>query len=137
MALFKKKKEETAPKEKVRAEESSKEKVKKQSEERQSSPAQDVFQKDVSRVLRAPRITEKATFASENGAYVFTVDSRATKKDIANAIEAVYKVKPAKVNVAKVPSKKLRTRLRGVFGTKSGGKKAYVYLKEGDTIEVV
>ena len=42
---------------------------------------------------------------------------------------------PTRVNIAKIPSK--RTLSRGKRGVKKGGKKAYVYLKEGDKIELI
>jgi len=96
-----------------------------------------VVPKNSSRILKAPRITEKATFAAENGIYVFEIDLRATKKDVAGAVESLYKVKPVKVNITKIPSKSVQSRRRGKFGTTSKGKKAYVYLKKGDTIEIV
>ncbi len=95
------------------------------------------LQKDYSHVLHSPRITEKATILSEKGVYVFDVDVKATKHDIAHVIEDLYKVKPIKINIAQIPSKKIRLQKRGAFGVKSRGKKAYVYLKKGDTIEIV
>ncbi|MAF59380.1 MAG: 50S ribosomal protein L23 [Candidatus Pacebacteria bacterium] len=94
--------------------------------------------KDLSRVLIQPRVTEKATVkqTTEN-VYVFNVDPRANKKDVSDAVAHLFKVTPVKVNIAKVPSKKVSTRIRGRSGVKSGGKKAYVYLKEGDSISIV
>lgn len=88
-------------------------------------------------ILKNPRITEKATFASEGGAYVFDVAADATKDQIARAVRTYYKVTPRKVNVVTIPSKRVRSRMRGRFGVVSGGKKAYVYLKKGDSIEIV
>lgn len=88
-------------------------------------------------VLLRPRITEKASFAVENRTYVFEVKPDATKHDIAHAVEHYYKVKPVKVNLVKIPSKKRRSRNRKTFGVSAVGKKAYVYLKEGDSIEFV
>lgn len=88
-------------------------------------------------VLVRPRITEKATFATEQGVYVFEVASSANKYQIAEAIEHFYKVSPRKINIVRIPAKRIRSRLRGRFGVVSPGKKAYVYLKEGDTIEVM
>lgn len=88
-------------------------------------------------VLKNPRVTEKATVASERGAYVFDVAPRATKNHIARAVTAYYKVVPRKINIVTIPVKRVRSRLRGRFGVVSGGKKAYVYLKKGDTIELV
>lgn len=88
-------------------------------------------------VLVRPRITEKATFAAEHGAYVFDVAPNATKVEVREAVRQHYKVTPRKVNIVTVPSKKIQSRFRGRFGVTAGGKKAYVYLKDGDTIEAV
>ena len=86
-------------------------------------------------VLRAPRITEKASFAQEQGVYVFIVSPRATKRSIAAAVREIYNVVPRKINITKIPSKVVfNRRIRGV---KSGGKKAYVYLKKGEKIAMV
>lgn len=96
------------------------------------------YNKDIASVLRHPRVTEKATLLSERGVYVFDVLFRATKKDVAEAVKELYKVTPRKINMVKVPSKKMRIRGRqNKFGVKSGGKKAYVYVKKGDTINIV
>jgi len=92
---------------------------------------------DIARVLRRPRITEKATIQAEKRVYVFEVAPDATKKSIAEAVKRFYKVTPVKVNVAKIPAKKFFSRARRQKGVKTGGKKAYVYLKEGDKIEIV
>ncbi len=89
----------------------------------------------VSDVLRAPRITEKATFSADKNVYVFDIATDASKIDVALAIEDVYKVKPVKVATAKVPSRKVF--YRGKRGVAKAGKKAYVYLAKGDKIEIV
>jgi large subunit ribosomal protein L23 len=89
------------------------------------------------RVLRAPRITEKAAIVTEKGAYVFNVIPGATKGDIKKAIQAVYKVIPVKVNVVNMKARKIQSRTRNIKGASSGGRKAYVYLKKGETIEVL
>ena len=85
-------------------------------------------------VLKSPRITEKATMHSEAGVYLFDVSERATKRDIMQAVRALYKVTPRKVRVAYVPSKVKRNMRTGKSGIKKGGKKAYVYLKKGEII---
>lgn len=96
------------------------------------------YNKDVQSVLKHSRVTEKVTVQSERGVYVFDVAPRATKKDVAEAIIALYKVTPKKINIAKVPSKRVRMRKQqNKYGIKSGGKKAYVYVKKGDTIDIV
>ncbi|MFC1730852.1 50S ribosomal protein L23 [candidate division KSB1 bacterium] len=96
------------------------------------------YKKDMPSVLKNPRVTEKATLQSEKGVYVFNVAPRSTKKDVAEAVEALYKVIPRKINMVKVPSKRVRMRgKQNKYGVKSGGKKAYVYVKKGDTIDIV
>ena len=92
---------------------------------------------DLSRILLRPRITEKATIANEKRAYVFEVDPRATKKTVKEAVQKFYKVTPVKVNIVKIPAKKRVSQMRRVRGMKSGGKKAYVYLKAGDSISFI
>lgn len=90
-----------------------------------------------SRVILQPRVTEKGSdVAAKAGAYAFDVHPDATKPQIAQGIKELYGVDPLKVRVARVPHKRVRGR-RGQEGVKSGGKKAYVYLKEGDSIEFV
>jgi large subunit ribosomal protein L23 len=87
-------------------------------------------------VLLRPRITEKAVLgADKSNVYVFEVTSDATKKSISASVQAVYGVKAVKVRVAPIPAKQVF--VRGKKGVKSGGKKAYVYLKKGDKIEVL
>lgn len=86
-------------------------------------------------IITRPRITEKAALVAETkNAYVFEVTAKATKKTIAEAIRGLYKVTPIKVNIVKLPSKKVMT--RGKKGSTSEVRKAYVYLKKGDKIEL-
>jgi large subunit ribosomal protein L23 len=91
--------------------------------------------KDLSHVLRRPRVTEKASMKAESGVYTFEVDVAATKKAIAVAIKKLYNVEPVKVAIVPIPKKNVI--VRNKRGVKKGGKKAYVYLKEGDKIEFV
>lgn len=88
-------------------------------------------------ILIAPRITEKGAYLAEHGAYVFNVAKGASKKDIATAVKALYKVAPRKVTLVAVPRKKVMTRGTNKSGMTAGGKKAYVFLKKGDKIELV
>lgn len=84
-------------------------------------------------ILLRPRITEKANRAALMNVHTFEIASSATKKQVAEAIKAFYKVTPVKVNIVKNPAKQVF--VRGKKGVKSGVKKAHVYLKEGDKIE--
>ena len=86
-------------------------------------------------VILKPHITEKAGVLSEQNVYTFQVTKTATKTDVKSAIKELYKVTPTKIAIATRPSKKIVS--RGRVGTKSGLKKAYVYLKKGDKIEFV
>lgn len=71
----------------------------------------------------------------EKNSYVFNVAEGANKIEIKKAIFALYKVKPVKVNV--LPVTKKNVSFRGQPHTKGGGRKAVVYLKEGDKIEII
>jgi len=86
-------------------------------------------------VLVRPHVTEKAAHATAQNIYTFEVTKAATKGEIAAAVQAVYKVTPVKIGLAKVPASRIRLKTRRGFGTRSGMKKAYVYLKKGDRIE--
>ena len=91
---------------------------------------------DMSHVLHSPRITEKASMHMERSAYVFDIARSANKKQIKEAIFAIYKVKPVKVAIVNIRTKTTRNMRTGKTGLKGGGKKAYVYLKSGESITV-
>ncbi len=84
-------------------------------------------------VLRGPRITEKATIVAEQNVYTFNVAPTTTKPEIAKAIKALYDVTPVKIAVVNRGPRKVF--VKGKLGTKSGVKKAMVYLKKGDKID--
>jgi large subunit ribosomal protein L23 len=96
--------------------------------------------KTVGEIVIAPRITEKGAYLTEHGAYVFNVGKNANKQEIAMAIRTLYKVTPRKVTVLAVRAKSTTSRV-GRGQTRSGktaaGRKAYVYLKKGEAIEIV
>lgn len=89
----------------------------------------------MTKILKNPRITEKASAAYEQNIYTFDVTASANKTEIKKAIFTLYKVKPVKVNVLPVPKKEIMS--RGRKGVKQGGRKALVYLKKGDKIEFI
>lgn len=90
-----------------------------------------------SSVLLRPRITEKVAMLSEGGRMVclFEVSPAANKKTVSEAVTALYKVVPEKVAVLKVPAK--RAFVRGHMTKGKTTFKAYVYLKKGETIDLV
>ncbi len=91
---------------------------------------------DLSAVLKHARITEKATMHSSDGVYTFDIAKDATKRDVIQSVYALYKVLPRKVRIVKVPTKMRRNPRTGKTGITRGGKKAYVYLKKGETITI-
>lgn len=82
-------------------------------------------------VLKTPLITEKATFVKYVGRVLaFKVDPHATKKQIKDAVEKIFKVKVEGVRVANVHGKVRR--LGKSRGKRPDWKKAYVKLREGE-----
>lgn len=68
--------------------------------------------------------------------YVFLVDPKANKIEIARAVEEIYsekKIKVIAVNTIRVKPK--QRRVRGNLGYTSGFKKAIVTLEEGDNLD--
>lgn len=88
-------------------------------------------------VIVAPRITEKSVRKGDQNVYTFEVRRSATKYEVRDAVKALYKVTPVKVNIVnKKPAERMqgnRNRTKHVQGIK----KAYVYLKKGDSINLV
>ena len=82
----------------------------------------------------SPVITEKATMLSEQNKVVFRVSKDATKPQIAEAIENLFKVSVVKVNTLNVKGK--TKRFRGRAGRRSDVKKAIVTLAEGQSIDI-
>lgn len=85
-------------------------------------------------IVRKPLITEKATMMSEFGAVAFAVPLDATKNEIKQAVEKLFKVKVEAVNTLRRNGK--IKRFRGRIGRQSDVKKAYVTLAEGHSIDV-
>jgi len=86
-------------------------------------------------IIKNPRVTEKGSFAAEQNVYTFDITTSANKTEIKKAIFALYKVKPTKVNVLPIPKKTVMS--KGRAGVRGGGRKAFVYLKKGDKIEII
>ena len=85
-------------------------------------------------VLVQPHFTEKATrVGDENEQYVFRVLPDATKPEIREAVEAIFKVKVRGVTTLNVKGKVRRT-VRGP-SRKKDWKKAYVRLAPGQEID--
>ncbi len=87
-------------------------------------------------VIKRPIITEKTTNLKENQTtVVFEVAKQATKNEIKDAVEKLFKVKVVDVKTAILPGK--WKRIGRSFGRTSSWKKAYVTLKEGEKMDFI
>lgn len=85
-------------------------------------------------ILIRPLISERSTDLMTEGKFVFVVDKRANKIQIAAAVEEIFKVNVLAVNTVNVKGK---TKRRGrTVGKTNSYKKAIVKLAEGQTIEL-
>ncbi len=75
-------------------------------------------------IIIAPVITEKSNDGMQEGKYTFEVNKKATKVDIANAVEKLFEVKVLKVNTVTVKGKVKR--MGRYEGKTSSWKKAIV-----------
>ena len=90
-------------------------------------------------ILVKPILTEKANLQQEKlRRYAFKVNRKANKLEIKKAVEEFYSVNVVEVNTVIVPGKnKTRyTKAGFIQGVKSGYKKAYVTVAEGETIDL-
>ena len=85
-------------------------------------------------VLLAPVVSEKSFGEIENRKYSFRIHADAHKTQVRQAVEEMFGVKVAAVNIVKVPSKPKRRGL--IKGTRPGWKKAIVKLHPGQEIEI-
>ena len=85
-------------------------------------------------VIRSPLITEKTTNGSEHGQVTFRVAMDASKPEIKQAIEGLFKVKVKAINTVTVKGKSKI--FRGRPGVRSDWKKAIVSLVDGHKIDV-
>lgn len=85
-------------------------------------------------IIIRPIITERAFDMQELNRFTFEVDKRASKIEIAKAVEEIFDVTVLKVNTVNVKSKPKRMRM--IEGRTRTWKKAIVTLVEGDSIEL-
>ncbi|HKS93451.1 MAG TPA: 50S ribosomal protein L23 [Gammaproteobacteria bacterium] len=87
----------------------------------------------VTRVLLGPHVSEKATQVGDaHNQVVFRVRRDADKPRVRRAVEKLFDVKVADVQIVNVRGKTKRTGQRA--GTQSNWKKAYVRLAPGSSI---
>jgi large subunit ribosomal protein L23 len=95
---------------------------------------------DATAMTIKPRMSEKAyALSKERDTYVFVVPKTANKVTVAAAVEAQFGVSVVSVNVSNTTGKPKRSYRRGgrpLVGKNPDIKKAYVRLKDGDSIPV-
>ncbi|MDA7981092.1 MAG: 50S ribosomal protein L23 [Alphaproteobacteria bacterium] len=86
-------------------------------------------------LLRRPLITEKATRAGELNQYFFLVPTDSDKREIASAVEQIFKVNVVSVNTLRQRGKVKQ--FRGQYGSRAETKKAMVTVAPGQVIDFV
>ena len=85
------------------------------------------------RAVLAPQVTEKATMiADKHNQVAFKVTKDATKKEVKEAIELMFKVEVTAVNILNVNGKTKRA--GKLMGKRNDWKKAYISIKTGQEI---
>lgn len=110
---------------------------KKNTEKKSTDSSAQHTTRSLSWVLKNPRITEKATDVAGRSVYVFDIAVDANKTQVGQAVAQIYKVTPIRINVVPVRAKTVRNAKTGMRGKTAAGKKAYVFLKKGDTISLI
>ena len=85
-------------------------------------------------LITMPMVTEKSTLGSEHNQVTFRVPLTATKPEIKQAVELLFKVKVKAVNTLRQKGKVKR--FRGIKGKRADYKKAMASLAEGESIDV-
>lgn len=86
-------------------------------------------------VIRRPIVSERALKLVEQGKYTFEVAPTATKVQIREAVETIFKVDVVAVNTTIMPGKKRRDFRSRSYGSTPQWKKAIVTLKPDQRIE--
>jgi large subunit ribosomal protein L23 len=88
--------------------------------------------KDPRDVIIAPIVSEKSYALIEQGVYTFQVDTKASKPEIRDAVEAIWGVEVLKVNTLNRNGKRKRTRGTNRIGQRPNTKRAIVTLAAGE-----
>ena len=87
-------------------------------------------------IIIRPVVSEKSYGLLDSGVYTFIVDPRATKIEIAGAVESIFNVRVAKVNTLNRKGKRKRNRRSMTYGTRPDTKRAIVTLASGGRIDL-
>ena len=89
-------------------------------------------------IIIRPLVTEKSMKAENNNTVVFEVKKGVNKIHIKQAIEEIFNVKVASVNVVNCPTKQKRMGKYGQYHFETNQvKKAYIKLKDGYKIDIL
>jgi large subunit ribosomal protein L23 len=69
--------------------------------------------------------------------YAFEVAPRATKFDVRAAVQKLWNVTPVRINIVNRVPRSFVVKAKNRVGTHPGQRKAYVFLKKGDRIDLV
>lgn len=91
--------------------------------------------RDIYSIIESPVVTEKSMNKTVEGNFVvFWVDPEANKGDIKEAVQKIFNVTVLSVNTQRLAGK---IKKQGRFsGRRPTRKKAYIKLKDGDSIEL-
>lgn len=90
-------------------------------------------QERLMKLLARPHVSEKTSRCAErSNQYVFKVNTTATKPEIKAAVELMFNVEVKDVTTLNVKSK--TKRFGQTIGQRKGWKKAYIKLKDGQSI---
>lgn len=95
---------------------------------------------EITEILRQGIITEKSVRLQGQNQYTFKVALQANKIDVRRAVETLFNVKVASVNIMRMPGKAKMIRRRGAAPRPVPArewKKAIVTLYEGQTIDAL
>jgi large subunit ribosomal protein L23 len=89
-------------------------------------------------VLKRPLVTEKTNYqVTKLHQYVFEVDGKATRTQVKDAIETIFKVDVLRVNIVNTPGKRTRrAKSRRLALRDSGIKKAIITLAPENRIPI-
>ncbi len=88
-------------------------------------------------ILLKPVISEKAVRLASQNQYAFIVSSAASKEEIKKAVERFYSVEVVGVKTTQFPTNPRRQTKKRIENPGKLQKKAYVTLKEGQTLDLL
>ncbi len=87
-------------------------------------------------IIIEPVVSEKSYGLIDQNVYTFKVATSASKPQIKDAIEEIFKVNVLKVNTLNRKGKRKRNRRTGTFHARPTTKRALVTLAAGDAIDL-